>query len=375
VSHSSAGLRHSTATTVCSPDEEAGDDFSTATAMMNKPLRTICNLPQLEWQPSSHKQHHPIIENRGQRKLLLMEIEFLCNYSRSGDTVLYVGAAPGDHIPLLAGVLFPHLQFILYDPAPYASDIIGYKRLSNVEAHNCLFDDTWADQYRHDIGGSSILFISDIRRVQDNEDLVEDDMRLQARWYELLKPRHAMLKFRPRYGAGNTIYLDGQLLLQPYVSHRSTETRLIVSAQSSNCDSGKDGSSFPYCIYDNLVYEQRMFYLNTQIRNKILGRNGEGDESMPAVPQWDMEVERDILQQYLSWLELRESGACDSLKTIQMLWNEWKLSEKDALETMSEWITTGLHDCKPENDGSKRKADDATDAAGHSLDEPELKRR
>jgi hypothetical protein len=51
----------------------------------------------------------------GQRKLLLSEIEFLTHYAEPGITVVYAGAAPGTHIPYLAG-LFPGVSFVLVDP-------------------------------------------------------------------------------------------------------------------------------------------------------------------------------------------------------------------------------------------------------------------
>ena len=42
----------------------------------------------------------------GQRKLIMMEISFLSRYSSPGDIVVYAGAAPGIHIPYLAGDFF-----------------------------------------------------------------------------------------------------------------------------------------------------------------------------------------------------------------------------------------------------------------------------
>lgn len=55
----------------------------------------------------------------GQRKLLLAEVEFLTQHAQPGITCVYAGAAPGTHIEFLAQ-LFPEVQFVLVDPAPFA---------------------------------------------------------------------------------------------------------------------------------------------------------------------------------------------------------------------------------------------------------------
>src|SRR5437868_821867 len=58
----------------------------------------------------------------GQRKLLLSEIEFLTIYWNAQEIpdpiVVYVGAAHGNHIPLLSE-MFPSFEFHLYDPAKF----------------------------------------------------------------------------------------------------------------------------------------------------------------------------------------------------------------------------------------------------------------
>ena len=51
----------------------------------------------------------------GQRKLFFGELEFLSKWSRKGDVVVYVGAAPGTHIGMLAN-MFEDRCFVLIDP-------------------------------------------------------------------------------------------------------------------------------------------------------------------------------------------------------------------------------------------------------------------
>lgn len=53
-----------------------------------------------------------------QRKLLMSDILFLTNYGEQSDIVVYVGAAPGLHIPFLSS-LFPTHTFILIDKDPF----------------------------------------------------------------------------------------------------------------------------------------------------------------------------------------------------------------------------------------------------------------
>lgn len=196
----------------------------------------------------------------GQRKLLLMEIEFLTNFGDLSDTVLYIGAADGHHIVLLAQ-LFPEHKFILYDPEEFHPDV---KDIPDVEIHNELFTDNHVEKYK-DCG---ILLISDIRiisedykgrrkyetldDVETDVDLEEDvkrDMELQKKWHIALEPKASLLKFRLPYTPGITEYLKGILYYQMWAPSTSTECRLIVQ--------GNDTTT-----YDNTDHESRMYRFN-----------------------------------------------------------------------------------------------------------------
>lgn len=313
--------------------------------------RTIDRLPQTAWFPRNEtdKQSHWMKDDSpwGQRKLLLTEIEFLTEFAKDGDTVLYIGAAPGTHIPYLAGELFPYVAFVLYDPARFDFDPVR-DGLVNVRIVNDFFRDIDVQEFqfftesdmiqavqhhrsrdhRHvdnrpswlrsvdkkesktiveksdetpsglvpttcdidtpkisvlqqDHGDYSnknsnafsppnqqsdmrpvqtgnprdavpavttynsnnyypkqgrLLFISDIRRIQDDEATVSEDMNRQSIWCSQIKPYAAMLKFRLPYGSGTTPYLAGELRLQPYTKMRSTETRLVlVHSSDGSC--------------------------------------------------------------------------------------------------------------------------------------------
>lgn len=75
------------------------------------------------------------VEHWGQRKLLLSEIEFLTTHAKPGQLVIYAGAAPGNHVPFLAEQLFPHLRFLLVDPAPFACKQTQQIQIRNVSKH------------------------------------------------------------------------------------------------------------------------------------------------------------------------------------------------------------------------------------------------
>lgn len=340
--------RQSNITFLVESDDTSISNSTKGLGRVTTPLRSISNLPQKSWRESLQDDNVARGDmGWGQRKLLLVEIEFLTAYSKPGDLVLYVGAAPGDHIPLLAGRYFPHLEFVLYDPTTFLFEP-GDLNVKNVKIFNQLFLDADVDLYRttrdkEDTMGHSprLLFMSDVRRVQDEEEAVYEDLRLQAAWCTRLRPAAALLKFRPPFGAGSLRYLRGHVVLQPYARKRSTETRLVVttqpdprpsaashSASASACcphwDSpqpssphdmvgtqrGVDDSSpsilaeptqeiatcsstddvegqqsgggdgmgmgigmgiaeedcMPECLYDQQVYEDRLYYFNTEVR-------------------------------------------------------------------------------------------------------------
>lgn len=193
----------------------------------------------------------------GQRKLFICELEFLTKYYErfqeiGGKDVLYIGAASGIHIPYLVK-LFPNLHWILYDPSPFDKNLYKY---SEVEIHNDFFTENDISLYKT----KKTLLISDIRdpelsKMEEEEEqntAIMDDMTLQRKIYEEVKPFRALLKFRLSWTPGITNYLDGQLFIQPWAGNHSTETRLVPNGK--------------YKDYDNTKYEEQMYYHNTVTR-------------------------------------------------------------------------------------------------------------
>lgn len=203
----------------------------------------------------------------GQRKLLISEIEFLSDFGgKSCEPIdsticcIYLGAAPGTHIPFLSS-LFPHIEFILIDPSSFS---IG--DTSNISIRNEFASPELCSAYRGHKG--ILLCISDIRtadwRIMDAatvERSVACDMDLQQDCILAMKPTAAMLKFRlPYTEIGVKKYLDGKICFPVWSPQTTTESRLVVTSSA-------DGFRFRnWCIQ---TYNEEMFYFNTITRQAI----------------------------------------------------------------------------------------------------------
>jgi 16S rRNA G966 N2-methylase RsmD len=217
---------------------------------------------------------NPKLIHSGQRKLLLSEIEFLTRMfanakkreekeEKKNYQVLYIGAAPGIHIPYLAE-MFPEVKFILYDPARFE-----IKETNQIKIHQKLFTD---DEVKNFIGVKNLLFISDIRstprqnyQAPDEADPefeaeVSKNLEQQKKWVLQLQPLRSLLKFRLPFATNNeelsTSYFDGVIFFQCYAPSTSSETRLEVGPHPKEL------------VYSHLKYEQQLFYFNTMYRNQ-----------------------------------------------------------------------------------------------------------
>lgn len=194
----------------------------------------------------------------GQRKLLLSEIELLClTDPLCSYTVVYAGAAPGVHIPLLAK-LFPSVTFHLYDTLPFS-----FEESPQLKIHKCLFTDSVASSYA---ATDNLVFVSDVRRSTE-ESGVWNDMLAQQRWHELMGPSLASLKFRLPWVQGEgeecvVQYLDGDVYLPVWGRTSTTECRLFV-------DRARHGGKR---MYDCRVYEQEMSFFNRVARPSVHAR-------------------------------------------------------------------------------------------------------
>lgn len=207
----------------------------------------------------------------GQLKLLTSEMEALLWFWDSAAVpnlkVVYAGAASGNHFSLLS-MLFPSIEWYLYDPQPFAIE-----PTNKIHIFNSLFTDEIAKEWS---GRNDVFFFSDIRSVSHKEVSMEDnergiwrDMQLQERWTLIINPYRASLKMRlPYFNAFNdrhSEYLYGHIMLQPFTAPTSTETRLIPVRDET-------GSYFRI-KYDVKEYEERLFHHNSVTRESVNFRN------------------------------------------------------------------------------------------------------
>ena len=189
------------------------------------------------------------IHKCGQRKLLISEIDFLTKYSNLSETVVYIGAAPGNHINLLIS-LFPEIKcWILYDPL--AIRVFHPK----VQIHNTLMTIEEAEKY----DGKNCLLISDIRSYERNQGKVPPDvanktiikdMKLQKEIVRAGGFIMSSLKFRLPWDNGDTLYYKGKLYTTPWLGEYSPELRLYTDGQSIH-------------TYHNKAIDNQMYYYNT----------------------------------------------------------------------------------------------------------------
>ena len=199
----------------------------------------------------------------GQLKLFFTELLFLTKYASPGDKILYIGAAPGYHTWILAG-MFPECNFELWDPRKFAR-IYRDKPRKNVILYNEMFKNSAARGYKE--GSENCLLLCDIRdldvagtkNVNDLNSfqiIVGKDMELQLEWCRIIRPKKAYLKFKLPYaggGNGTSEYLQGTIYLQPY-SKISNETRL----STSDYDTMQS--------YNVLEFEEKMAHHNATTR-------------------------------------------------------------------------------------------------------------
>jgi len=223
----------------------------------------------------------------GQLKLFISELLFLTNYYDQSEVsdVIYIGAAPGDHIPILSK-LFPSITFHLYDKSEFRPQVYGNDK---IKIYNKYFDIMDIEEWKE----KPCILISDIRTVtydskktkvsdmKKNEVIVWNDMNLQRKWVEEIKPIYSLLKFRLPYAEkfelekGRTRkYLDGIVYIQPFCKPSSSESRLCVL-----------GKQITERDWDILEYEQKLFFHNSERRCKHSFENPIHKDEMYVYPE------------------------------------------------------------------------------------------
>ena len=193
----------------------------------------------------------------GQLKLLLSEIEFLTPYwGELGYHVIYAGASPGIHMPILAE-MFPDIEFTLIDPQPSMIAVGEYRKINVMQDK---MTEGLARSYAESSFQNKILFISDVRiGPEDDKETsdemqrrIHEDMMNQQKWLQIMNPVLSILKFRLPWDppGGKTSYLDGIVYFPVFGKRLTHEARLVVNRGAGVID------------YDNSLYEGWMAHFN-----------------------------------------------------------------------------------------------------------------
>lgn len=234
----------------------------------------------------------PNLVHIGQRKLFLSELRFLTDYAMNdkGRTlVIYIGAAPGQHLSLIRD-LFPDVTFFLFDGAKFRisgkTEKADFYRLDDylidMKPGLFLFNELFYDYHARVLETSfrkyltdkdRILFISDIRTTDPGKDYPQDhnvvmDLALQYNIVRIMSVDMCLLKFRfpfyeysgdpfyedsgdildkakdsimltespeinfaENYRNRRMVYFDGEIWPQAFQGLKSSETRLVTSGR------------------------------------------------------------------------------------------------------------------------------------------------
>ena len=251
--------------------------------------------PRKQYSRTKDWNYKKSIIHWGQRKLFFSELWFLVKYGELSKSVVYAGSAPGTHIPFLAK-LFPEHNFILVDPNEFRLKQIGLENAdTRIKVIQGYFTDELATELANTLPDS--LFISDIRTAnhskQDPEKvevMVREDNLKQRDWINIMKPKKSLLKFRCPYpdrkmGKENLKMFKGEIYIQPYAAPTSTETRLVPDDSLTEIE------------YDNVKYEEQLYYHNHVTRRKEYDQpilDGEGFNT-----SWDLSAEVIMLYDFL----------------------------------------------------------------------------
>ena len=212
------------------------------------------------------RQSPPKCLHWGQLKLLLSEIEFLTPFYGQSLHVIYAGAAPGVHVPLLAR-MFSSMHFVLVDPSP---SFVVNGEYCNIEVIVDFMTDALATDFAVKYG-PNLLFISDVRVGASDENESDEaqqqriqlDMDAQRGWLEVMRPLSSILKFRLPWCAGVSKYLCGRIHFPVYGKSLTHEARLVVPKNALDVE------------YDLRLYEQQMTYYNRVLRPSIYSISGD----------------------------------------------------------------------------------------------------
>lgn len=217
--------------------------------------------------------------------------------------------------------MFPNLTYHLYDKRAHL-----VKENDNIKIFNEYFTDRHAEKYKN----KNVLMISDIRTldikhhkdqsIKKNkkaiDEIIENDLHMQIRWYEIINPLSALIKFRLPWYKPFTDTIDGDVYFQAWAHNYSSETRIVP----------KKGSRKKW---DNKLFESIIYYHNKVTRQEKI----KGDEKYSHCigNYYDSIVEARVLDEYIKKFNYKGT-LCDLSISISMFLSRHlkknKLNEK-----------------------------------------------
>lgn len=263
--------------------------------------------------------------HHGQRKLLLTLVQFLTLFwnpkKNPKPVVVYAGAAPGTNIGIVS-MLFPEIEFHLYDPSPFK-----IKASDKIHLYQQFFTDDDAKKWS---GRNDVYFISDIRtadytkskNLDDNEEQIMKDMEMQMKWFVIINPVEGHLKFRPPYTGGNRPerinYLYGYVFHQPWSPRTTTESRLVPTRNNEGLWMFVSWSAQKYqdqMFYHNVIVRETYTYKNPFFLNNKSQENNQKNVDYPELlNDYDSLLETQIWIDYLNF----RSGNYDKASVIAL---------------------------------------------------------
>lgn len=292
----------------------------------------------------------------GQMKLLLGEIQWLTNHwdrVKCPEIIIVVmGAAPGMHYAALAEMFDGIREIHLWDSNPFSMDLDTNPRI--VLHRERMYE---KDAVNYSNSPYPVFFVSDIRSVgpsmrkpngeklseRDIEEGVWRDHELQRNVMELIQPESSLLKFRLPYYLPTKSwqpltknYLAGYIYTQCFGPPSTTETRLVPRRLDEKTPEGK--YQWETCEYSVQDYEERLFYINTALRDDFNVRTREGRPvrslwlnsvtNTSGVPDdnelingFDAVYAIDIIDRYMYYIGDDESNADVRLINCMAVWN------------------------------------------------------
>ena len=295
-------------------------------------LSNVADFPSNTQYEAQHTGVYSTATNvhNGQSKLLMSEVQFMLNVHQQRalaypdlpvDTpflCVYAGACPCHHLGELTR-MFPHVVFVLVDPAFAAADgsssfaewdnervvvwaehfsthtidvltsWMGARAFKCGTAHLRSIPSTYLPYFKDldqlSLAGfdarEDVLFISDIRVDARDEALISSDMDVQALWFHQLQATSGLLKFRLPYVTAEwladarhhqlkRVYLQGVTQMPVWGPRSTTECRLQVER---GCD---------VASYDPVSHERQLAGFNRHDRQASYCFNGQAFDSFDA---------------------------------------------------------------------------------------------